>query len=42
MSKATLLAALKTPGPLVVDTSVVISYLNGDDAFSSRRRSRVR
>ena len=34
MSRATLLAALTASAPLVVDTSVVLSYLNGDDVFS--------
>ncbi len=34
MSRATLLAALSASGPVVIDTSVVISYLNGGDAFS--------
>jgi predicted nucleic acid-binding protein len=34
MSGASLRAALGPSGPLVVDTSVVLSYLNGTDVFS--------
>lgn len=35
MSRATLLAAVGTSGPMVLDTSVVLSYLNGTDIFSA-------
>jgi predicted nucleic acid-binding protein len=35
VTRATLVAALGLSGPLVVDTSVVLSYLNGNDGFSA-------